>query len=377
MKILFLCSSLQPGKDGVGDYCRKLAASLLQSGHEAMILALNDKYLKDTIVKESQYDQGKEIAVIRYPYVQPWKKKVFWLQESINDLDPDWLSFQYVAYGFDIRGLPFYLPKALRQLTGRFKWHFMFHETWAGISDTAQFRHKVYRLFQKRIAKQLMKAIEQPVITTTNALYQHVLQDQDIQASCLPLFSNISVYPPDEAYITALGQQYGIDLKDDDIYRLGIFGTAYPEACLYQVVPSFIRQNLLHKKIILMVFGRNNLPGEIEKLKENLDKSVIFAALGELEENKVSVVMSILNQAILCTPVEYIGKSGAYAALRLHNIPVAALSSAPVIKYETKILQYNSYLAQRPAAKWSVQHIREKFLSLLQQSLQPKNNPGL
>jgi hypothetical protein len=371
VKILFLCSSLEPGKDGVGDYCRKLASSLEQVGHLAIIIALNDKYLQADTVKEYQYDDARKITVLRHSQSLLWKDKITGLQETINDFDPDWLSFQYVPYGFDIKGLPFYLPKALQQLTGRFKWHFMFHETWAGISNAASSRHKIYSLFQKRIAQDIVASIDAPVITTTNALYQRVLEKKGIRASCLPLFSNISVHAPDEAYIASINEKYSVDLKSDAFYKLGIFGTAYPEASLYTVVPGFIRENNPGKPIILLIFGRNNLPEEIEKLKKSLPANVIFAQLGELNEIKVSGVMGILNQAILCTPFEYIGKSGAYAALRLHNIPVATLSFAPVVKYEKEIRQYNSYLSQRPAAKWSVQYVRSKFIALLKSDVQP------
>ena len=43
MKLLFLCSSLEPGRDGVGDYTRRLAGECLRQGHEVRLLSLNDK----------------------------------------------------------------------------------------------------------------------------------------------------------------------------------------------------------------------------------------------------------------------------------------------------------------------------------------------
>ena len=44
MKIVFLCGSLEPGRDGVGDYTRMLAAEIIRKGHNAAIVALADKY---------------------------------------------------------------------------------------------------------------------------------------------------------------------------------------------------------------------------------------------------------------------------------------------------------------------------------------------
>ena len=43
MKILFFCGSAEPGKDGVGDYTRRLCGELLRIGHETQILSLFDR----------------------------------------------------------------------------------------------------------------------------------------------------------------------------------------------------------------------------------------------------------------------------------------------------------------------------------------------
>ena len=38
MKITFICGSLNPGQDGVGDYTRRLAAQLALDGHECQLI---------------------------------------------------------------------------------------------------------------------------------------------------------------------------------------------------------------------------------------------------------------------------------------------------------------------------------------------------
>lgn len=365
MKIIFLCSSLEPGKDGVGDYCRKLAACLIACGHETRIIALNDKFSQ---VEEAtvQYDGKQVITVFRLPRHMPRKEKIKKAQGIVQFFDPDWLSFQYVPYGFDKKGMPFYLPKTLKQIAGRFRWHFMFHETWAGISDTAPLLYKIYGYFQKQIAARLIKSLHPLEITTTNILYQMELQARDIYASCLPLFSNIAVHEPETSCLAAIESQYSICLTNKEYYKIGIFGTSYPEGKLDSVMPNFISK-LKTNKVVILSFGRNNQPGEMQKLKVKLSRTVIFVELGEMPELKVSTVMSILNIAVLCTPAEYIGKSGTYAALRLHNVAVAVLSSAPIMKYEKEVGLYNDYLTRRQAQKWHVEYIKDKFIALLKQ----------
>lgn len=367
MKIFFLCSCLEPGKDGVGDYCRKLACCLAATGHKAELLALNDKFLQAEVTS-IQYDGRQAVAVYRLPRLMPWKEKIKKIQNIIHVYDPDWLSFQYVPYGFDKKGMPFYLPKILQQLTGRFKWHIMFHETWAGISDAAPLLYKIYGYFQKRIATRLIRALHPLKITTTNILYQLELKANGICALRLPLFSNIAVHQPEVDCLAAIEAQYRIDLSGTECYKLGLFGTSYREGQLDVVIPEFISKLKRDKKIIVLAFGRNNQPGEMVKLKAKLHKAVVFIELGEVYESKVSTIMHVLDIAILCTPAEYMGKSGAYAALRLHNVEVATLSSAPIKKYEKQLRQYNDYLSKREDHKWHVAYIKDKFIALLNEA---------
>lgn len=365
MKVIFLCSSLEPGKDGVGDYCRKLAASLITAGHEATIIALNDKFLNIKKQSEKQYDGQTPIGVFRFSPFSSWVDKIKSISDIISGEKPDWISLQYVAYGFDKKGLPFYLPQKLQQLSTHCKWHIMFHETWIGISSATPLTHKLYGHFQKKIAVSLVRLLQPVIITTTNVLYQLVLKEKNIQASCIPLFSNISRHATDETFLSDTGEKYGLNLKSDQYYKLGVFGTLYPEANLHLVMPAFINKKNTVKKVVVILFGKNDRPEEVTKLKKNLKRSTIFIELGELNEQKVSSVMSILDEAILCTPVEYIGKSGAYAALRLHNVKVAVLSSSPIPKYAQDILQYNVSLSERSAEQWNVQEVSKRFIALL------------
>ncbi|MGN6214156.1 hypothetical protein [Parafilimonas sp.] len=367
MKIVFLCGSLQPGRDGVGDYSRKLAAGLMASGNEAMIISLNDKFLPSAWVKEVQHDGLKEITAYRYSSGMQWNKKIRRIEALISSFKPDWLSLQYVSYSFDKKGLPFYLPGILSGLTANYKWHIMFHETWIGISAAAPFPHKVYGYFQRRIAASLIKLLNPVRVTTTNVLYQLILNEKNIDAVRLPLFSNIGRHQPNKEYISFIEKEYSVEMKGNSFYKLGVFGTLYPESNLSEVIPKFLENKEHDKRVAIIIFGKNSRPDELLKLKRSLKNKVSFVELGELTEENVSSVMNVLDEAVLCTPYEFIGKSGAYAALRLHNVPVVTLSSSPTNKYEDEINAYNKYLSQRPAEKWDVEHVSHKFLSLLNQ----------
>ena len=39
-KLLFICGGLEPGKDGIGDYARRIARRLADYGHHSLLLSL-------------------------------------------------------------------------------------------------------------------------------------------------------------------------------------------------------------------------------------------------------------------------------------------------------------------------------------------------
>jgi len=66
MKIILVCSSLEPDRDGVGDYSRLLAGALITQGHECTLLALNDKFVRD-VQHDVQLANNLKVYVLRIP----------------------------------------------------------------------------------------------------------------------------------------------------------------------------------------------------------------------------------------------------------------------------------------------------------------------
>ena len=106
MKILFLCGSIEPGKDGVGDYTRRLCGSLMREGHQAQILSLCDTQA-NSFLTEIQVVEETEVLVKRIPMASHHKQRLVWTQETLKDLAPDYISLQYVPYSFHHKGLAF------------------------------------------------------------------------------------------------------------------------------------------------------------------------------------------------------------------------------------------------------------------------------
>jgi hypothetical protein len=113
MKIAFLCSSLEPGRDGVGDYTRTLAGELVRLGHQVFLIALNDRW----ITGEKAEEQAR-LQTLRFGPNLSIAGRVTIARQALDQFAPDWVSLQYVCYGFHPKGLPWRwscAPKGCRQ----------------------------------------------------------------------------------------------------------------------------------------------------------------------------------------------------------------------------------------------------------------------
>src|SRR5947209_6737741 len=108
MKIVFICGSLEPGKDGVGDYTRRLGATLISKGYELSIIALYDRFIS-SLEETTQKSDNYEIMVLRLPFSMQDRERYELARDYINKKDPVWLSLQFVIFSFHPKGLPLYL----------------------------------------------------------------------------------------------------------------------------------------------------------------------------------------------------------------------------------------------------------------------------
>ena len=119
MKILFLCGSIEPGKDGVGDYTRRLSGELLRNGHKVKIISLMDNNV-NTYKEEIQItDNNLAINTKRIPKESSIAERKAYVKQILNEEGVDWISLQYVPHSFNDKGLPFWLPNFLKQFKGK------------------------------------------------------------------------------------------------------------------------------------------------------------------------------------------------------------------------------------------------------------------
>jgi hypothetical protein len=365
MTVLFVCNSIEPGRDGVGDYSRKLAQETQAFGHEVFIVALSDRHV-NSVVELKQNVKDDFCDGIRIPGKFPWKQKFNLLLEFIEKNKPDFISLQYGPFGFNTKGLPLAFAHFSGSLS-KYKVHLMFHETWVGITRRSPVKHKVLGFFQRIITKYFIGRVKPVVITTSNRLYQIVLSNSNISSEILPLYSNISVFNPDAEFTKFILNQVPCtgETKSNFVF-LGIFGTLYPNADL----DSTIKEQALKarengKQLVFLSIGKIGRPGEFNRLKGLFGSTVKFISLGMLEDWQVSSALQLLDLSVSCTPYEHIGKSGVYACLRRHNIPVLLPFSDFIPEYDQEIIEYNKYLEGRSPNEWDVKYVTSSFIQYL------------
>lgn len=176
MTIALLCNQYPPARDGVGDYTAQLASALIGQGIAVHV-----------IYREAPGIQPVTTAS-QHPIKGEWgsasKAQVLKIVERIK---PDWVSIQYVPYGFDSRGLPFFLPELVRAIrhTGVLV-SVMFHEVHVRIKGV---KGRLLGVLQRQIAKELCREADR--CFTSIEYYRNLLAPFRKDIRLLPVGSNI------------------------------------------------------------------------------------------------------------------------------------------------------------------------------------------
>ncbi len=306
MKILFCCASLEAGRDGVGDYTKRLAEELRSQGHECLLVALNDKYLKPGLC--SPGDDGainRKTMAVRLSSNENWRRRIAVVQKMVYEFQPDWLSLQYVSFGFHHKGIPFFLPSRLSKLGKTHRWHLMFHELWNGVNLHSKSFHCLLGLFEKRIVFGLLRKLKPLICTTSNALYHHWLNCEKIDNQILPLFSNIH------------SQADGQNFKSVTENKVAIFGQLESEELGRELISAAIKM-ANGRSLEWRVLG---LAGpKWEKVLQ--EKGISFHNSGKLGEEELSLALRSCRFGLASTNIYRIGKSGSALAMLDNGLPL-------------------------------------------------------
>lgn len=323
MRVVFICGSLEPGRDGVGDYVRRLAGELLQQNHTVTAISINDSYSPKELIGY-QKTSTHSVPVVRVPSHWSSKRRIDFIQDRIKEFNPEFISLQFVPFSFQSYGLPFKLGKALKRLGQGRKWHIMFHELWVGMEVNASIKFVFWGFLQKRIIVALLKKLSPSVVHTQTSLYKMHLENLGFETSLLPLFSNIpNSYPLEKA---RLSNSPSCTIPSRLTFVL--FGGIHPgcsindfanDAAMYSKEKSV--------KITLIMIGRCGVEQDYwETLWKN--KGLTVLKLGEQPPAVISKVLTEADMGISTTPICLVEKSGSVAAMKEHGLPVISLARA-------------------------------------------------
>ena len=315
MKILFLCGCLEPGRDGVGDYVRRLALELVRQGYPTAGIALADQFLTEEQSTVQSAEEGG-FPVLRLPAAGPAEQRFGRARQRVAEFDPEWVSLQFVPFSFQAKGLPFLLGKQLMPLGKGRSWHVMFHELWVGMDEESTAKFIWWGRVQRQLIKALLRRLQPKVIHTQTPLYHAHLARLGFESELLPLFANI---PNLEAQAQeAAPPAEGVGLV--------AFGTIHPGAQIANLARDAAQYAAQHAvPVSLTLVGRGG--------EEQAHWAATWRAaglpvhvLGEQAPEQISAALRAAALGVTTTPLALIGKSGTAAAMQEHGLPVLSIT---------------------------------------------------
>ena len=315
----------------MGDYTRKLAAAILKLGCTATIIAMNDRRMKDEIWEGVQYEEGVTVPVLRLAESLPWKTRLDKAKKFAEIFEPDWFSLQYVPFGYQLKGLPFELGKRLSQLSGKSRWHIMFHELSVNRYDSFKFR--VWANLQVSIIQHLIRKLKPIVIHTNAELYRYRLKQIGFEAGVLPLFSNISRMDiEDKKNYDGIIPSFIAKHRSD--YIIGtLFGNFDFKRWNMRSLLNKFTYGFSRKRVVFVSIGQMSGGQDCwEQLKKDYPQ-VVFLSLHQQSSEFISYWLTCYTDfGILTTLPELAGKSGSFMAFKEHGVPVVCRGKTPSLQ---------------------------------------------
>lgn len=317
MKITFICGSIEPGRNGVGDYTRRLAGEIISSGHFVEIIAVNENNLKESKLNLIQKEGTVPILTHRLSGYCSWKKRQLIVSNIISKFNPEMISLQFVPYSYHKKGLPWGFVKMMTSIGKQYRYHIMFHEIW--IDPDGKFKLHLISQIQKLIIKRLAAALKPELINVSIPYNQLKLQEENICSRILGLFGNI----PAKECVEFLKKT---KKKEPESINILYFGAPPRGEFKMQVLNGL--KNFSSKSVseikILVVGGNSKLKDEfVFCLNECLSQyNVKILDLGFLDIYDLSCLLKTSSVGIARSAPFLLGKSGSAISMLEHGLPI-------------------------------------------------------
>ncbi|MDD5350267.1 MAG: glycosyltransferase [Chthoniobacteraceae bacterium] len=328
MRIVFLCGCLEPGRDGVGDYTRRLAAECVRQGHACCLVALRDAAVPGArAVSGEQRCEEVSLPVLRCGAALPVAERNASARAFVDAFAPDWMSLQFVPYAFHPKGIPWRFARDLREVAAGRPLHLMFHELWIGEGAGALWRHRLVGAVQRRCILRMVGALRPRAVHTSNATYAARLRAGGVGAEELPLFGNIPIAPPD-APLPPEFLAAGIPVSGTgrgNWWLAVFFGILHPEWRPEPFASLLLRAARdAGKRVCWVSAGRMGAAGEAlwERLCREYGGEIRLVRCGEQPAERISALLRCADFGVAASPWALLGKSSAAASMRDHGLPI-------------------------------------------------------
>lgn len=330
MYIVFVGGTVEPGRDGVGDYARLLAAELVRQGCRCALLGLKDPFVEKAALGAQESD-GVLLPALRLPASLGERDRRRLAGTWLREEKPDWLSLQFVPFAFHPKGLVFGLGGTLKSIAPGCRWHFMFHELWLGLGRRPKWKHRLWGFFQRRLILEMIRICRPARIDTQSSLHLAALHREGIaRARRLPLFGNVPFASLPEgrrsvldAALERLSGGVGVGcLTKGRFYVALVFGSVYREWNFRENVTVLAR--LARKdgyRLVIAFVGRNGIASDDWcRFRSEAEGDAELLRLGELTKEELSHVLRQGDLGLATTPLSLIEKSGTAAAMLEHGL---------------------------------------------------------
>lgn len=319
MKIVFLCGAMEAGRDGVGDYVRRLSAELIRQGHHPAVVALNDRHIQDVFF-EIQKAEGTIIPVLRIPENWSNKRRYGMANKFIMDFGPQVLSLQFVPYSFHVKGIPYQMLFGLKHMLTemRSKFHIMFHEMW--LDTPVGILQRITAIAQKMLVARLVKELKPAIVHVSIPFNQIRLKKMGITSTILNLFGNI--YKEGRMDVSLKREWRTGEGRISLLY----FGTSPKGSFLKELtdkLEAFCKVSGFNFTFFLACGSSAAKDRFVTQLHGKLD---VFGCeivdCGFLETDTISALMTQCTAGISRSNANLLGKSGGTIAMLEHGLPV-------------------------------------------------------
>jgi len=322
---------LEPGRDGVGDYTRRLAGELIRQGVACRAIALNERALTRP-EEEIQASEGNELSMLRLPAALSWRERTRLAKAWTAGFEPDWVSLQFVPFAFQKKGLPFGLSRVVDEIAGPAKRHVMFHELWVGCCESRSLKFRLWGEVQKRIIKAVARRAT--IIHTSNLLYQAMLKCNGLDAALLPLFGSFPVSKEGNTWLFGELNRLAIQASNRSSYFIvGMVGSCYADFPLKKVLRLQAEEaGVQHKKLVVIGIGRSRALTIKQwcDLVQDAVPDAVVVHFGEQSSERISAFLGVLDLGLPTTQRQRMGKSSIAAAMYEHEVPIGVHYDQPI-----------------------------------------------